>query len=106
MEERNNLLPQILSITHLVSETETVIGAAIALDIDFAASEKLLQVVEKRSVVCPQFQTETRLDLRSATIRGIQMNSKASLAVHQTNHIISRQHQVFPFGQVSYYGIS
>jgi len=98
LEERDDCLRQIPPIAHLEPETEAVIGPAIALDVHLATPEELVKIIEQGSIICPQFEAESGFDPGPATIRAIQMNGKASLAIDQTNHIISSQHQVSPFG--------
>jgi hypothetical protein len=97
LEERDNPLHQFHSIAHFKPETEAMIGSAITLDVNPTAPEELLQVVEQRPIVCPEFETESRLDPRSTPLGAIQMDGKASFAINKTYHIVSSQHQVSPF---------
>jgi len=105
-KEGYNLLRQLLSITHLKPITKAMIWSVIALDINFATPKELSQFVKKTTIFRTQLETEAWFDLGPTTLRVIEMNSKASFTIHQTQNIIGRQHQVSPFRRRSYYGIS
>jgi hypothetical protein len=97
LKEGNNLLAQLPLMAHLKPIAKAVIGSAIALDLDFTASEELTELVEQRSVFRSEFQAKAGFHFRSAALRAVEVNGKASFAIDESNYIIGSQHQVSPF---------
>ena len=97
LEERNNLIKQILAITHLEPITETMFRTLITLNVNFSAFEEIAEFIENYTVLSFELEAETWFYLSSSALRLIEMNGKATLTVNKPKHIISGQHQVSPF---------
>jgi hypothetical protein len=97
LEERSYFLDQLPSIAYFKPITEAVVWSAISLDVYPSASKELAKFVKHDPIFRPKFQAEARLHFRSTALRLIEVDGETSFAIDQTNHIISGQHQVFPF---------
>jgi hypothetical protein len=100
LKERDDPLPQFASVTYLEPVAESVIGPAIALDVDLAALEEVPQFIEQDAVGSDQLKAESRLDLCPTSLGLIEVDGKASLAIDQSQNIVGGQHQVSPFGRL------
>lgn len=109
LEKRDDFIEQILAIAHLETETQTVFGSPVSLDINFTALEEVAEFVEDYSIISSEFEAEPRFDFGSTPLRLIEVDGKTTFPIDQPKHIVGGQHQVSPFrkpvmSRQSYYG--
>jgi hypothetical protein len=81
VEERNDILDQLLAVPHFKPIAEAVIRPAIALDVNITASKEFAQFVEDDPILRPKFQAEARVDFGSTALRVIELDSETSFAI-------------------------
>ena len=86
-EERQNDSLQFDLRRHFIPVTETMPGSPIALDVDTATPEVILETGEDLTILRLEFHGETHVNFRPPPLRVVETDGKTPFAIDETDDV-------------------
>lgn len=91
-EERDDFLDDVAFALDLVAVAERMVVSFVSLYVDVAAPEALVESVEHRFVLVPEFHRELELYFRSSSLVRVDAHVKRSFTVDETDDVVRVKH--------------